>query len=107
MPKVKRDKYSVFNFLTIPESNQVISAPKPPSTSTSLPPMASEVSHKKSRWDVTEQGSKPKDPLSAFISEARSEVSTAQQVTARVKSQTESPQASATPEVLYYGKLIC
>ncbi|XP_057191075.1 G patch domain-containing protein 1 [Triplophysa rosa] len=99
MPKVKRDKYSVFNFLTIPESSQVISAPKPPSTSTSLPPKASEVSHKKSRWDVPEQGSKPIDPLSAFISEARSEVSTAQQVTAGVKSQTDSPQASATPEV--------
>lgn len=81
----------------MPEGSQVISAPKPPSTSTSLPLMASEVSHKKSRWDVSEQGSKPKDPLSAFISEARSEVSTAQQVTAGVKSQTESPHASEVP----------
>lgn len=96
MPKVKRDKYSVFNFLTMPESS-----PKPPSTSTT--PMASDISHKKSRWDVPGDGSKPKDPLSAFISEARSEVSTAQQA----KSQTESPHTSATPEVPVDFPYIC
>nr|XP_055061856.1 G patch domain-containing protein 1 isoform X1 [Misgurnus anguillicaudatus] len=93
MPKVKRDKYSVFNFLTIPENSQVISAPNPPSTSTTLPHTAS---NKKSRWDVPEQVSKPQDPLSAFLSEARSEVSTVQQAATGVKSQTDS---SATPEV--------
>ncbi|XP_050971978.1 G patch domain-containing protein 1 isoform X1 [Labeo rohita] len=92
MPKVKRDKYSVFNFLTITDGNQVSreapSAPKPP-----------EVSNKKSRWDVPGQVSEPKDPLSAFLSETRSEVSAAQQIEAETKTQTDSPHASATPEV--------
>ncbi|KAL1271248.1 hypothetical protein QQF64_030264 [Cirrhinus molitorella] len=92
MPKVKRDKYSVFNFLTITDGSQVSreaqSAPKPP-----------EVSNKKSRWDIPGQVSEPKDPLSAFLSETRSEVSAAQQIEAGTKTQTDSPHASATPEV--------
>uniref|UniRef100_A0A673MJF0 G patch domain-containing protein 1-like n=1 Tax=Sinocyclocheilus rhinocerous TaxID=307959 RepID=A0A673MJF0_9TELE len=73
MPKVKRDKYSVFNFLTITDSSQVSrvapSAPKPPSSSSTLPHLTPEVSNKKSRWDIP--GQEPKDPLSAFLSETR------------------------------------
>uniref|UniRef100_A0A673MSA0 G patch domain-containing protein 1-like n=1 Tax=Sinocyclocheilus rhinocerous TaxID=307959 RepID=A0A673MSA0_9TELE len=94
MPKVKRDKYSVFNFLTITDSSQVSrvapSAPKPPSSSSTLPHLTPEVSNKKSRWDIP--GQEPKDPLSAFLSETRSEVLAA-------KNQTDSPHAIATPEV--------
>uniref|UniRef100_A0A671M264 G-patch domain-containing protein n=1 Tax=Sinocyclocheilus anshuiensis TaxID=1608454 RepID=A0A671M264_9TELE len=94
MPKVKRDKYSVFNFLTITDSSQVSrgapSAPKPPSSSSTLPHLTPEVSNKKSRWDIP--GQEPKDPLSAFISETRSEVLAA-------KNETDSTHATATPEV--------
>uniref|UniRef100_A0A672QTD0 G-patch domain-containing protein n=1 Tax=Sinocyclocheilus grahami TaxID=75366 RepID=A0A672QTD0_SINGR len=94
MPKVKRDKYSVFNFLTITDSSQVSrgapSASKPPSSSSTLPHLTPEVSNKKSRWDIP--GQEPKDPLSAFLSETRSEVLAA-------KNQTDSPHATATPEV--------
>ncbi|KAI4876812.1 hypothetical protein NFI96_013201 [Prochilodus magdalenae] len=77
LPKVKRDKFSVFNFLSVidgtaPSSSSVASvAPAPaPSPATS---------GKRSRWDVAGQESQVKDPLSRFISEARSEVTAAQQ----------------------------
>uniref|UniRef100_A0A8C1G4K6 G patch domain containing 1 n=1 Tax=Cyprinus carpio TaxID=7962 RepID=A0A8C1G4K6_CYPCA len=72
MPKIKRDKYSVFNFLTITDSSHVSregpSASKPPGSSTTLPHLTPEV-NKKSRWDKTGKVSEPKDPLSAFLSE--------------------------------------
>uniref|UniRef100_A0A8C1THM6 G patch domain containing 1 n=1 Tax=Cyprinus carpio TaxID=7962 RepID=A0A8C1THM6_CYPCA len=84
MPKVKRDKYSVFNFLSIMDSSQVSreapSAPKPPGSSSTLPHLTPEVSSKKSRWDIPGQVSEPKDPLSAFLSETRSEVLVAKQI---------------------------
>ncbi|XP_051576587.1 G patch domain-containing protein 1-like isoform X1 [Myxocyprinus asiaticus] len=103
MPKIKRDKYSVFNFLTLTDSSQVSreapSAPKPQSTSATLPISAPDISNKRSRWDVPGQVSKPKDPLSAFLSEARSEVSVAQQVEAGVKTSTDPPNTTAAPEV--------
>lgn len=101
MPKIKRDKYSVFNFLTITDSREAPSAPKIPSSSTTLPCLTPEVSNKRSRWDVPGQASETKDPLSAFLSETRSEVSAAQQNEAGVKTQTESPHASVTPEVFF------
>ncbi|KAM4744894.1 G patch domain-containing protein 1 [Anableps anableps] len=43
LPKVKRDKFSVFNFLTVPESRETAAPPKPLEGG------------KKSRWDVSEQ----------------------------------------------------
>uniref|UniRef100_A0A672QTC9 G-patch domain-containing protein n=1 Tax=Sinocyclocheilus grahami TaxID=75366 RepID=A0A672QTC9_SINGR len=93
MPKVKRDKYSVFNFLTITDSSQVSrgapSASKPPSSSSTLPHLTPEVSNKKSRWDIP--GQEPKDPLSAFLSETRSEVLAA-------KNQTDSPHQKTEEE---------
>ncbi|KAK7176319.1 hypothetical protein R3I93_000542 [Phoxinus phoxinus] len=100
MPKIKRDKYSVFNFLTITDSREAPSAPKTPSSSTTQK-LTPEVSTKRSRWDVPVPGqaSETKDPLSAFLSETRSEVSAAQQNETGVKTQTESPHASVTPEV--------
>ncbi|XP_048040948.1 LOW QUALITY PROTEIN: G patch domain-containing protein 1 [Megalobrama amblycephala] len=97
MPKIKRDKYSVFNFLSITDSSQVSreapSAPKPPSSSTTLPRLTPEVSNKRSRWDVPGKASEPKDPLSAFLSETRSEVSVAQQ------NEADTQHTSVTPEV--------
>uniref|UniRef100_A0A8C2J2C0 G patch domain containing 1 n=1 Tax=Cyprinus carpio TaxID=7962 RepID=A0A8C2J2C0_CYPCA len=102
MPKIKRDKYSVFNFLTITDSSHVSregpSASKPPGSSTTLPHLTPEV-NKKSRWDKTGKVSEPKDPLSAFLSETRSEVSVAKQIEAGDKNQTDSSHASASPEV--------
>lgn len=103
MPKVKRDKYSVFNFLSITDSSQVSreapSAPKPPGSSSTLPHLTPEVSSKKSRWDIPGQVSEPKDPLSAFLSETRSELLVAKQIEAGAKNQTDSSHATATPEV--------
>ncbi|XP_058485374.1 G patch domain-containing protein 1 isoform X1 [Solea solea] len=43
LPKVKRDKFSVFNFLNVTESREMTAPLKPPET------------RKKSRWDVSEQ----------------------------------------------------
>ncbi|XP_073461883.1 G patch domain-containing protein 1 isoform X1 [Aquarana catesbeiana] len=69
LPKVKRDKYSVFNFLTIPE-------PQPSTTCAAIPEKAPEISDNKpkksSRWDVSST-EKKKDPLTTFLSQARSQ----------------------------------
>uniref|UniRef100_A0A1A8F9D4 G patch domain containing 1 n=2 Tax=Nothobranchius korthausae TaxID=1143690 RepID=A0A1A8F9D4_9TELE len=55
LPKVKRDKFSVFNFLSVMESREMAAPPKPPE------------SGKKSRWDVSQQQTKgtSEDPQSA------------------------------------------
>ncbi|NXI35802.1 GPTC1 protein, partial [Galbula dea] len=69
LPKVKRDKYSVFNFLTVPEpttsvtqatdekvqQNKTLNKPKKPS-----------------RWDMSDKEKEKKDSISEFISLARS-----------------------------------
>ncbi|NXP03526.1 GPTC1 protein, partial [Thinocorus orbignyianus] len=76
LPKVKRDKYSVFNFLTLPEpttsvtqatnekiqQNNSLSKPKKPS-----------------RWDVSDKEKEKKDSISEFISLARSKADALQQ----------------------------
>ncbi|XP_041805894.1 G patch domain-containing protein 1 isoform X2 [Chelmon rostratus] len=60
-PKVKRDKFSVFNFLTVTESRETSAPPKPPEPG------------KKSRWDVSDRKEEKKqtDPLSELLSAAR------------------------------------
>ncbi|XP_064813896.1 G patch domain-containing protein 1-like [Oncorhynchus masou masou] len=69
MPKVKRDKFSVFNFLTVSESPTASASPAPQGVKPSEP-------GKRSRWDVSGQaGDKEKDPLSEFLSVARIEAS--------------------------------
>ncbi|XP_026864758.2 G patch domain-containing protein 1 isoform X1 [Electrophorus electricus] len=97
MPKVKRDKFSVFNFLTITEDrggsqsasgSAIGPAPGPTPTATG----------KRSRWDVTGQEVKPKDPLSRFISEARSEVSAAHQEQTSTAATAPDPTATAQPK---------
>ncbi|XP_035991654.1 G patch domain-containing protein 1 isoform X2 [Fundulus heteroclitus] len=65
LPKVKRDKFSVFNFLTVPESRETAAPPQP------LEP------GKKSRWDVSEQEKEKKDedPPSQAVSEGEEQSS--------------------------------
>ncbi|XP_070825674.1 G patch domain-containing protein 1 isoform X2 [Chaetodon trifascialis] len=64
-PKVKRDKFSVFNFLTVSESRETSAPPKPPEPG------------KKSRWDVSDQKEEKKsDPLSELLSAARNQTVT-------------------------------
>ncbi|XP_070985325.1 G patch domain-containing protein 1-like isoform X5 [Oncorhynchus clarkii lewisi] len=59
MPKVKRDKFSVFNFLTVSESPTASASPAPQGVKPSEP-------GKRSRWDVSGQAGdkerKEKDP---------------------------------------------
>ncbi|XP_033989182.1 G patch domain-containing protein 1, partial [Trematomus bernacchii] len=70
--KVKRDKFSVFNFLSVPESRDTPAPPKPPE------------SGRRSRWDQSQQKEeqkkeeeeeeqKKKDPLSELLSAARNQ----------------------------------
>uniref|UniRef100_A0A8C8R864 G-patch domain containing 1 n=1 Tax=Pelusios castaneus TaxID=367368 RepID=A0A8C8R864_9SAUR len=77
LPKVKREKYSVFNFLTLPES-----------ATTTVTQTTDEKMHlnnnpnkpkKPSRWDVSDKEKKKKDSISEFISLARSKVDIQQQ----------------------------
>ncbi|NWU93605.1 GPTC1 protein, partial [Upupa epops] len=76
LPKVKRDKYSVFNFLTVPEP------------ATSVTPSTNEKTQqnnnlnkpkKPSRWDVSDKEKEKKDSISEFISLARSKADAQQQ----------------------------
>ncbi|XP_064168395.1 G patch domain-containing protein 1 [Anguilla rostrata] len=67
LPKVKRDKFSVFNFLTMTDGGGVSVLPLPVRAGA---PKSAEPA-KRSRWDVSAQASAAKDPLSEFLSEAR------------------------------------
>ncbi|MBN3309868.1 GPTC1 protein, partial [Amia calva] len=81
LPKVKRDKFSVFNFLTVTESRQPAaralggdsSAQSLPTTSKDAPKPPE--NSRKSRWDVSAPSTVPLDPLSEFLSAARNEAS--------------------------------
>ncbi|XP_073914951.1 G patch domain-containing protein 1 isoform X2 [Castor canadensis] len=71
LPRVKRDKYSVFNFLTLPEPT---SLPTTPAPSEKVPQNhGSNKSRKPSRWD-TSKPEKKEDSISEFLSLARSKV---------------------------------
>ncbi|XP_066493184.1 G patch domain-containing protein 1 [Tiliqua scincoides] len=77
LPKVKRDKYSVFNFLTVSES-----APRALSQPTNIgvqPSSTLSKPKKPSRWDVSDQEKKKTDAISKFISLARSKVDVQEQ----------------------------
>uniref|UniRef100_A0A8C5LM03 G patch domain containing 1 n=1 Tax=Jaculus jaculus TaxID=51337 RepID=A0A8C5LM03_JACJA len=71
LPRVKRDKYSVFNFLTVPETTSVPSAPAPRAKAPQL--QGADKSRKPSRWDTSDQ-EKKEDSISEFLSLARSKV---------------------------------
>ncbi|NWX15305.1 GPTC1 protein, partial [Aegotheles bennettii] len=76
LPKVKRDKYSVFNFLTVPEPTtsvtQVTNEKIQQNNSLNKP-------KKPSRWDVSDKEKEKKDSISEFISLARSKADVQQQ----------------------------
>ncbi|XP_054444958.1 G patch domain-containing protein 1 isoform X2 [Pteronotus mesoamericanus] len=75
LPRVKRDKYSVFNFLTLPET---ASSPTAQASSEKVPQhQAPDRSRKPSRWDTsrdTSKQGKKEDSISEFLSLARSKV---------------------------------
>lgn len=76
LPKVKRDKFSVFNFLTVTESRE---APGGSSSLQGAPWVSSHLLSvpdgvKKSRWDVSEQ-QKKEETLNQLISAARQQSS--------------------------------
>ncbi|KAM9366274.1 G patch domain-containing protein 1 [Symphorus nematophorus] len=82
--KVKRDKFSVFNFLTVTETQRDTSGPPKPLESV-----------KASRWDVSdqkEQKKKVNDPLSELLSAARNQTETKVDQTSSVPA---APSASA------------
>ncbi|XP_061450252.1 G patch domain-containing protein 1 [Rhineura floridana] len=72
LPKVKRDKYSVFNFLTVSDSaSRTLSQP------TNVGVQQNNTSNKPkkpSRWDVSDKEKKKNDAISEFISLARTKV---------------------------------
>ncbi|KAM5295567.1 G patch domain-containing protein 1 isoform 1-T1 [Glossophaga mutica] len=71
LPRVKRDKYSVFNFLTLPET---ASLPATQASSEKVPQhQGPNKSRKPSRWDTSKQ-EKKEDSISEFLSLARSKV---------------------------------
>ncbi|XP_050627938.1 G patch domain-containing protein 1 [Macaca thibetana thibetana] len=69
LPRVKRDKYSVFNFLTLPETTSLptTQAPREKVSQHRGP----DKSRKPSRWDTSKQ-EKKEDSISEFLSLARS-----------------------------------
>ncbi|NWX26637.1 GPTC1 protein, partial [Notiomystis cincta] len=78
LPKVKRDKYSVFNFLTVPEPTTSVTQATNEKIQESnvldvLEPK------KSSRWDVSDKEKEKKDSISEFISLARSNAGVQQQ----------------------------
>ncbi|NWW62115.1 GPTC1 protein, partial [Ifrita kowaldi] len=76
LPKVKRDKYSVFNFLTMPEPTTSVTQ----ATNEKIQESNSLNKPKKpSRWDVSDKEKEKKDSISEFISLARSEADVHQQ----------------------------
>ncbi|XP_053256293.1 G patch domain-containing protein 1 isoform X1 [Podarcis raffonei] len=72
LPKVKRDKYSVFNFLTV--SDATSSMLSQPTKAGMQENNASNKPKKPSRWDVSDKEKKKNDAISEFISVARSKV---------------------------------
>ncbi|XP_010594419.1 G patch domain-containing protein 1 isoform X1 [Loxodonta africana] len=76
LPRVKRDKYSVFNFLTLPETASL------PATQASGEKVQQhrgpDKSRKPSRWDTSKQ-EKKEDSISEFLSLTRSKVGTPKQ----------------------------
>ncbi|NXY59956.1 GPTC1 protein, partial [Callaeas wilsoni] len=76
LPKVKRDKYSVFNFLTVPEPTTSVTQ----ATNEKIQESYSLNKPKKSsRWDISDKEKEKKDSISELISLARSKADVQQQ----------------------------
>ncbi|NWR93058.1 GPTC1 protein, partial [Furnarius figulus] len=95
LPKVKRDKYSVFNFLTVPEPTTSVTEPTNKQIQESNSPNKPK---KPSRWDVSDKEKEKKDSISEFISLARSKADVQQQppVPAREEPATGSSETAPT-----------
>ncbi|NWT70676.1 GPTC1 protein, partial [Prunella himalayana] len=100
LPKVKRDKYSVFNFLTVSEPTtsvtQATNEKIQESNSLNKP-------KKSSRWDVSDKEKEKKDSISEFISLARSKADAQPQPPVPAKEEcgtgtTETPPTVVTDE---------
>ncbi|XP_051485528.1 G patch domain-containing protein 1 isoform X1 [Apus apus] len=76
LPKVKRDKYSVFNFLNVPEPNTPVTQATNEKTGQNN---SLNKPKKPSRWDVSDKEKEKKDAISEFISLARSKADVQQQ----------------------------
>lgn len=86
LPRVKRDKYSVFNFLTLSEPASLPTAPVP---SEKAPQQRGpDKSRKPSRWDTSKQ-EKKEDSISEFLSQARSKVGPSKQESSALGSKEE------------------
>ncbi|XP_063738289.1 G patch domain-containing protein 1 isoform X2 [Eleginops maclovinus] len=90
--KVKRDKFSVFNFLTVTESRDSAAPPKPPDLG------------RRSRWDVSQQKKeeqKQSDPLTELLSAARNQTESRADLTSgteRRPAETEAERKSEDPD---------
>ncbi|NXF76063.1 GPTC1 protein, partial [Sclerurus mexicanus] len=97
LPKVKRDKYSVFNFLTVPEPTTSVAE----ATNKKIQESNSLNKPKKpSRWDVSDKEKEKKDSISEFISLARSKADVQQQPPAPAREEpTTGPSETLPTEV--------
>ncbi|XP_058669529.1 G patch domain-containing protein 1 [Ammospiza caudacuta] len=96
LPKVKRDKYSVFNFLTVTEpttsATQATNEKIQESNSLNKP-------KKSSRWDVSDKEKEKKDSISEFISLARSKADAQQQPAVPTKEECGTGTTETPPSV--------
>ncbi|KAL4697803.1 hypothetical protein H8957_001291 [Semnopithecus entellus] len=98
LPRVKRDKYSVFNFLTLPET---ASLPTTQAPSEKVPQhRGPDKSRKPSRWDTSKQ-EKKEDSVSEFLSLARSKAGPPKQESSPLvnKEEERAPESSTNQTV--------
>ncbi|XP_041125054.1 G patch domain-containing protein 1 [Polyodon spathula] len=106
MPKVKRDKYSVFNFLTVRENTMPTAQGVKPELSAQSKPSTSGNASKpsetgrRSRWDVSAQEKEGKDPISEFLSLARSEAAAEKQGSPLSTNEPEPGQREEPPPIV-------
>ncbi|XP_054856734.1 G patch domain-containing protein 1 isoform X2 [Eublepharis macularius] len=102
LPKVKRDKYSIFNFLTVSEP-----VPKMMSEPTSVAVQQNSTPNKPkkpSRWDVSDKEKKKKDAISEFISLARSKVDTKEQQPLTAETEDDNKTSEAASDKMVHEK---
>ncbi|XP_033081508.1 G patch domain-containing protein 1 [Trachypithecus francoisi] len=98
LPRVKRDKYSVFNFLTLPETASLPTT-QAPSEKVSQH-RGPDKSRKPSRWDTSKQ-EKKEDSVSEFLSLARSKAGPPKQESSPLvnKEEERAPESSTNQTV--------
>ncbi|XP_051018148.1 G patch domain-containing protein 1 [Acomys russatus] len=98
LPRVKRDKYSVFNFLTLPEPAPLPAAPGPSEKAPQQQQRAPDKSRKPSRWDTSKQ-EKKEDSISEFLSQARSKVGPPRQESSALGNKEQIPEPRPEPRL--------